>query len=71
MRAWGGRQFAIGCVFWYALFSAEPAAYMAALVALLARASSDVVQNALDGCYWKVGLFACVETSVSAAASKC
>ena len=27
-------------------------------VALLARASGDAIQSLMDGCYWKVGMFA-------------
>ena len=61
VRAWGARQAAIGLVFFYAFFSAEPAAYTAALIALFMRVLGDSVQNLLDGCYWKLGVFVPVE----------
>ena len=61
VRAWGARQAAIGLTFTYAFFSAEAAAYTAALIALLTRISGDVIQNLLDGCYWKLGIFLPVE----------
>ena len=68
VRAWGARQLAIGCVFWWAVYTQETVAYMGALIALLARATGDAIQNLFDGCYWKVALFLSVETMVAAVA---
>ena len=65
VRGWGGRQFAIGAVFFFAYFSGELVAFQAALIALCARACSDVVQNLIDGCYWKCFLFGSVELMIA------
>ena len=65
VRGWGVRQLSIGCVFAFAYYSGEIVAFQAALIALCARACSDVVQNLIDGCYWKVALFGSVELSIA------
>ena len=48
-------------VFAYAYLSQEPAAFTAALIALTSRVTGDVIQNLLDGCYWKLAIFVPVE----------
>ena len=40
-----------------AMAAAEQIAYQIALVCLVGRITGDILQNILDGCYWKVGLF--------------
>ena len=35
----------------------EKVAFQIAFLCLLGRISGDIIQNALDGCYWKCGLF--------------
>ena len=60
-RAWGARQLTLSVPFWFALMSSEQAAYQIAFLCLLTRIVGDMVQNFLDGCYWKVGLFASFE----------
>ena len=61
MRGWGARQLAIGMVLLTALILQEKGAFTTALVAVLARVVGDVLQNILDGCYWKLAVFVPVE----------
>ena len=61
VRAWGARQATISVPFWFALVTGEQVAYQIAFLCLLTRIIGDMVQNAIDGCYWKVGLFASFE----------
>ena len=57
VRAWGARQATISLPFWFALMTYEKAAFQIAFLCLFSRICGDIVQNLIDGCYWKVGLF--------------
>ena len=61
VRAWGARQLTIGMVCLYAFLSGEVAAYTAMLVAVTSRVTGDVLQNIIDGCWWKLAVFVPVE----------
>jgi hypothetical protein len=61
VRAWGARQLTISVAFWFALMTGEKVAYQIAFTCLLTRICGDVTQIVLDGCLWKVGLFATFE----------
>ena len=50
-----GEPLAVPYVF--ALVTGEQIAYQIALVCLVGRITGDILQNILDGCYWKCGLF--------------
>ena len=57
VRAWGARQFTISITFWAALMTYEKVAFQIAFLCLFTRICGDILQNLLDGCLWKVGLF--------------
>ena len=57
VRAWGARQATLAVPYVFALMTGEQIAYQIALVCLVGRITGDILQNILDGCYWKVGLF--------------
>ena len=44
-----------------ALILQDKGAFITALVAVFARVTGDVIQNILDGCYWKLAVFVPVE----------
>ena len=57
VRAWGARQLTVGMVLLTALLLQEKGAFTTAKVAVFTRVTGDVIQNVLDGCYWKLGVF--------------
>ena len=61
VRAWGARQCAVGATMIYALIVQQQVAFTCATVAVFARVTGDVIQNVLDGCYWKLAIFVPVE----------
>jgi hypothetical protein len=65
VRGWGARQLTIGMVCLYALLSGTLEAYKAALLAVAVRTSGDVMQNLLDGCYWKLSFMVPVELGLA------
>mmetsp|Transcript_18392 Transcript_18392/g.54649 ORF Transcript_18392/g.54649 Transcript_18392/m.54649 type:complete len:158 (+) Transcript_18392:216-689(+) len=58
VRAWGARQLTVSVPFWFALYTGELLAFQIAFACLLTRICGDIAQNAIDGCWWKVALFA-------------
>ena len=52
---WAEATLAVPYIF--ALVTGEQIAYQIALVCLVGRITGDILQNILDGCYWKCGLF--------------
>lgn len=65
VRGWGARQFTIGMVCLFAFLSGTLEAYKAALLAVTVRTSGDIVQNLLDGCYWKLSFMVPVELTMA------
>ena len=58
VRAWGARQLTISVPFWFALVSFQKIAFQIAFISLITRITGDILQNFLDGCYWKILVFA-------------
>jgi len=65
IRAWGVRQTAIGVGLWYGAFAGNWGAALCAIIVMGARVGGDIIQNILDGCFWKVGIFVFVEGVVA------